>query len=553
MTVRAGGRSALLGVFVVVLSLTAGCTASPAPNIEIGNWAQPAPSTEGTLTLPTPAHLYAAAKSPDRVDVTPTPTATPPGVTSAPSGSGYDRYLTQRVKWGSCTTPSVGTKCAHVLAPLDWQVPDGPAITLTMKRKSATSKLSDATSPDLFVNPGGPGGSAQDYVDEVNTKGLTGFNIVGLDPRGSGESTPVVCGSTSQLDAYFAQNVVPSNDQEKQALIDANRQFAQQCRNNSGALLDHISTIEAVYDFDLVRQLLGDAKFNWLGVSYGTFIGAIYLELYPKNAGRMILDAAVNIVHTSSSDSADNSSGVSQSDGFDLALSKFAAWEVSKGKAASVSSFDKKLTTFIDSLKDKPIKVGNRMLTQSLFVTAVALFMYLGTSGYAQLADGLDQTMNHRDGAMMLAAADSMNGRTNKGYDSMATAFPAIYCKDQGDNGIDAMYKIWLSDAKSAPIFGKYFGPDLQCPVWTVQAAPSIKFSGAGDPPFLVIGGTGDNATPYQYAQSMAKQMPSAILVTRDGVGHGSYSSGSSCIDKIVRDFLNRGTTPKDGVTCQMD
>ncbi|MCL2783306.1 MAG: alpha/beta hydrolase [Propionibacteriaceae bacterium] len=550
--IRRARLAATTCALVLTLTLMAGCSALPLPLPNLGR-VGPFTETGGTTpsTLPVPSRVYDDGNSPDRYDISPPPTATPPGFADPPPGAGYDKYFTQTVNWGSCGSGRKGDQCAHVLAPLDWQNPDGQAITLTMKRKSATTAIADPSSPDLFINPGGPGGSAQDYVDYFDTTGLTGYNIVGLDPRGSGESTPVVCGTTAQIDAYFNLDMAPQDDAGKQALVDGTRTFAQQCRENSGDLLDHISTIEAVYDFDMVRQVLGDEKFNWLGTSYGTFIGAVYLELYPNNAGRMVLDAAVNIVQSNGNST--DPGGISQADGFELALTKFAEWEVSTGRATSVDSFKTKLTDFIESLRDNPIQVGNRTLTQSLFVTGLAMFMYSGTSIYSQLATALKAAIDNRNGYVMLAAADQMNGRTANGYDSLATAFPAISCKDWSDPGIAIMYQMWQSESQSAPIFGTYFGPNLVCSVWTVQSAVQINFSGAGDPPFLVIGGTGDNATPYQYAKSMAKQMPSAILVTRDGVGHGSYSSGSSCIDTIVRDFLVKGTTPTSGTTCKMD
>jgi len=542
----------MAGLTVTALStLLSACAAIPLPLPHVAAFNQYLDSNGKQSLMPVPQSTYDDMTSPDRDTSGPVPQVKPAGFADPPPGAGYDRYLNQTVKWGSCTQQKAGQQCAKILAPLDWTAPDGQAITLAMKRKTATaSQLADPDSPDLFINPGGPGGSAQDYVGYFDTTGLTGYNIIGLDPRGSGESTPVTCGTTAQLDDYFNLDSSPDTDEEKQELIDGTRDFANQCRQRSGALLDHISTIETVYDFDMVRQLLGDQKFNWMGTSYGTYIGAVYLELYPQNAGRMILDAAVSITDGGDDDSAD---GVSQADGFELALNKFAAWEARQGHASSAASFLSKLTKFIEDLDSNPIKVGNRTLTQTLFVTGLATFMYSGTSAYSTLDAALTQAMQNREGTMMLMMADQMNGRTNSGYDSMATAFPAISCKDWADPGIDAMFTYWQQEAKSAPIFGKYFGPGLVCSVWTAAPAAQIEFQGYDDPPFLVIGGTGDNATPYQYAVAMADQMPAAILVTRDGVGHGSYSAGSSCIDKIVRNFLAKGTVPKDGIVCKMD
>jgi pimeloyl-ACP methyl ester carboxylesterase len=96
-------------------------------------------------------------------------------------------------------------------------------------------------------------------------------------------------------------------------------------------------------------------------------------------------------------------------------------------------------------------------------------------------------------------------------------------------------------------------GPGVVCEVWSTEPAPFIKFTGKGAAPLLVVGGTGDNATPYEYAQWMAEELESGILVTRDGVGHGSYDSGSSCVDAIIRDYFARGTLPENGVVCEMD
>ena len=524
---------------VALTALLAAC-ANPDSGGILGIQPRPGAVASGVFSLPVPSHTYTDLKSPDRQTVDFDPNLRAPGVTDPPPGAGYQRYLTQAVQWADCGS---GEQCAQVLAPLDWSDPDGTAITLAMKRRVATTTLADPSSPDLFINPGGPGGSAMDYVDAFNSTGLAGFNIVGMDPRGSGKSTPVVCGTLAQTDAYFDLPMAPANDTEKQELIDGTKQFADQCRQNSGPLLDHISTIETVYDFDMVRQLLGDAKFNWMGTSYGTFIGAVYLELYPQNAGRMILDAAVNITENAS---------VSQSDGFDLALGEYAKWAAGKGYGGQTQqAVMQQITDFTVGLATNPINVNGRQLTQSLFVQGLALFMYSGTQAYASLARVLQATIAG-DGSYMLSAADAMNDRTDTGYGSLATAFPAIACKDEADSGLDGSFAQWQTDEASAPYFGRFMGPDTVCEVWTAKPAPQIEFSGAGDPPFLVIGGTGDNATPYQYAQWMVQQMPAGVLVTRDGVGHGSYDVGSTCIDNIVRAFLANGTVPPNNTTCQM-
>jgi pimeloyl-ACP methyl ester carboxylesterase len=506
-----------------------------------------------------PANLYTAWTAPDRstfsvidVDL--------PGYAAPPAGSGYGRYFDQEVTWIQCG----GYECANVLAPLDWNDPDAQAITLSMKRRPSTQTPALGT---LFINPGGPGGSAKDYVSDYSSTGLEQYDIVGLDPRGSGDSTAVVCGTTAQTDAYFDLDYSPDTDAEKTLLIAGAREFAAQCRAGSGRLLDHISTIEAIYDFDMVRRLLGDEKFNFHGVSYGTYIGSVYAELFPENTGRMILDAAVNIT---------DKEGVSQSDGFELALHKWAQWCAAQnapatgatpspspspapeptGKCslgATEAEVIAALTAFVADLDANPIPVGQRALTQSYAITGLALYFYFGADYYEDMTQVIEYTIATRDGANLLYAADLLNSRDTNSWEPMAFAFPAISCLDGSDEGLDASFAGWKEDAQRAPFFAGFMGPNVTCVVWGTRPAPQIKFSGAGAAPLLVIGGTGDNATPYQYAEWMAEALESAVLVTRDGVGHGSYDAGSSCIDKIVRGYLTDGTVPQDGTVCQMD
>ncbi|MDR0435542.1 MAG: alpha/beta hydrolase [Propionibacteriaceae bacterium] len=527
-----------LAVMLAAMLLLPACAPNP--------YGEPNPTgidttTVDPFTLPTPQHLYNLWPGPDR-QVLPVPDVVVPGYADPPPGSGYTRYLEQQVRWQPCDEQY---ECATVLVPLDWYEPDGQAITIAMKRLPASA---EPRLGSLFINPGGPGGSAQDYVEYFTNDGLEQFDIVGVDPRGSGESTGVVCGTTEQTDAFYELDSSPSNEAERSAVVAGARAFAKQCREGSGALLDHITTIEAVYDFDLIRQLLGDEKFNYLGVSYGTYIGSVYAELYPENAGHLVLDAATNIT---------DRPGVSQSDGFELALQKWIEWYVANSTTHTLGNTANEvlqtLTTWMESLDGNPIPVGDRRLTQSLAVTGLALYFYLGTDVYKTMTDILEYTVSSNDGEYLLYAADLLNGREEDHWDQSGLSFPAIACIDGGDDGINDSWASWNESAERAPFFGRFMGVNMACPVWSTPPAPQIDFSGAGAPPLLVIGGTGDNATPYEYAKWMAEELESAVLVTRDGVGHGSFGAGSSCIDELVVKFLTQGTVPASGIVCAMD
>ncbi len=503
--------------------------------------ASSSPVPPGTHTMPWPDEVYVGAESPDRPGVE-VPGATPPGFVEAPPGSGVDRYLGQQLNWQPCPDkPS--HRCTKFAAPLDWENPDGQAITIAMRLVPAAQESTGY----LFVNPGGPGGSAQDYAAGFDATGLEHYSIVGLDSRGSGESTPVVCGSGPETDEFYNADSTPDDQAERDALVAAQQRFNQQCRDHSGALLDHISTIETVYDYDLARQLLGQQKLDFYGVSYGTFLGAVYAELYPQNAGRLVLDSAVNLIPDSE---------VIQAQGFDLSMRNFAKWcaaERDCGLGDSEDAVVDRVVGFLNGLDAHPLPGDQtRQLTQSLAVTGLILFFYFGSDEYPTLSKVLADTMASGDGGYLLRAADSMNERLPDGtYGGLTYAFPAIRCADSADHGVAAAFDDWLGENSArAPIFGPLFGPDLVCPLWTARPAPQIDFSGTGAPPILIVQNTGDSATPYQNAQIMAEELESAVLVSRDAPGHGAYTAGSACMDTIVRDYLNDGTVPKEGITC---
>lgn len=471
--------------------------------------------------------------SPDRQKLS--SSTIPAGFEAAPAGSGRQRYLDQKITWTACGA----FQCGTVLVPLDWDHPDGQAITLKMKKKPATSKKT-AT---LFVNPGGPGGSGQDMVDSFDSTDFPDHDIIGWDPRGSGESTPVACGTSQQTDAYLALDNSPTTSAAWTTLIDGDKAFAKECRDGSGVLLDHIDTIETARDLDYLRYLVGDKKLDYLGVSYGTYIGSMYAELYPQRTGRMVLDSAVNIT--------DNDT-VTQQMGFDKALTAWADWCVTNscGLGTTRAEVLKAATGVLDQLSAHPLQVQGRELTEGLGLTGLVTYLYMGQDGYQMLTTAI-RAAQAGDGSQLLATADLMNGRDTKGqYGSLTYAFPAIACADASDPGLAGAKKEIAQDEKQAPVLGKYFGADLTCTYWSARPAPQLVLKGKGAAPILVLGATGDPATPYQQAVWMAQQLQSGVLLTWKGAGHSVWELGNACAKGAVRSFVNEGTVPKDGTTC---
>lgn len=512
-------------VAALVALVVAGCGSAPAPAASAG-----------------PGGIRISAVPGVAVDRPSFPAASPAvnGLVAGLPGGDLKPYLAQRPAWQPCADD---TQCARVLAPLDYAKPAAAAVTLALRVKRATRKPFLGA---LFINPGGPGGSGKELVDSFETTGLEQYDVVGWDPRGTGDSTPVRCLTDAQTDAYFNVDTSPDDATERDALIAASYAFGRSCWERNGDLLNHIGTVDTVRDLDLLRQVLDDRKLNFFGYSYGTQIGATYAELFGQNTGRLVLDAAVNITDDDS---------VIQAQGFDLALGNFAAWcaASSCGLGSSKAEVLASVTGLFDRLDATPLPVGARMLTQSQAVTGVAMALYGGKAAWSPLAVIVRRAING-DGSNLLAAADQLNSRDQSGhYGVMPYAFPAISCLDTKEEGVLDADRVWAQDQRKAPIFGKYFGPQYLCPLWPARPSLSLALhlTGSAAQPLVVIGATGDNATPIQYARSMADQLASAVLVTYDGEGHGSYGGKSSCVDQLVVSYLARGKLPKDGTVCR--
>lgn len=448
----------------------------------------------------------------------------------------YEAYATQTIDWTTCGEHV----CGAVLAPLDWDDPSGPAVRIALTRVAG---VGEGRQP-LFVNPGGPGMGGIGMAQSMQGR-WRNYDLIGWDPRGTGESTHVVCGSGEQTDAWLNLDSSPDDDAEDETLRSAAAEFARQCRDGSGALLDHLSTIDVARDLDLLRHLLGSDTLNYFGVSYGTFIGATYAQLFPHSVGRMVLDAAVDIT---------GDREVPQSAGFERALDNFIEWCADStlcqlGDDRAVIKED--ISTLLEGLEFFPIQVGDRQLTQSYAAIGLALFLYGDDTAYRTLASILDEAMDG-DGEKLLLAADLYYGRADDGtYETGVYAFPAILCADRPDGGPERVRQEWRDTFDEAPTIAPNLGMGYDCQFWTADSAPQLKLTAPGAPPILVVGTIGDSATPYEQAVSMAEQLESGVLLTFDGSGHGAVSGDNECIAKAVDRYLDEGDPPEDGKTCR--
>lgn len=468
----------------------------------------------------------------------PVPDVRPAGFAEPPAGAGLARYADQPVTWKACAEKVV---CARVLVPLDYAEPDGTAITLFLAKRPATAPTRLGT---LFVNPGGPGGSGANFAAGFEAPGLTGYDVVGWDPRGVGRSTPVTCFGPAELDRYNSVDSSPDDDREELTLLNADRAFAESCLQRSGPLLQHISTAETVRDLDLLRGLVGSTKLDYLGFSYGTAIGSLYAQLYPDRVGRMVLDGAVDPT---------NDKLVSQVAGFERALDHFATWCAQQrcDLGSTPSAVLDQLTAVLRDLDERPLPAtGKRELSQQQGVQAVFDGLYGGRESWGPLASALAAAARG-DSGPLLKAADTANGRRKDGtYGQLEYAFPAVRCLDSQRVSVVKAEREYAADKTAAPLLGPLGGPDFICTQWPVASAPPPpKVVARGAPPIVVVGTTGDPATPYEWAQAMAGQLDSGVLVTYEGEGHTAYDR-SDCVRGLVDRYLSAGVVPPDGVRC---
>ena len=485
-----------------------------------------------------------------------------------------DQFYSQPLNWRQCEVSEITSngvaaprdidkyQCASLTAPLDWENLDGNQITLAL----AIHRADQSEGKALFFNLGGPGGAAvSSIVSQVNSSlgnGLVGaFDIVALDPRGVGASTPVRCLSDEDRDKQAAgtggdkdPNATPAQliEQAKKDSAD----LAKGCQDLSGNLYKHVDTVNAAKDFDMVRALLGQDKFNYLGYSYGTFLGATYAGLFPTNVGRMVLDGAVDPAVQG------DDLAAMQMRGFEASLRHWVE-DCQAGRncplTGDADAGMRKMKAFFDSLENSPLETSdaNRPLTRNLAMSAVIGLLY-STETYSILTQAMTSALNSNDGSMLLFVADLLNERNKDGsYASNSMdAIVAINSLDYSPVGnADQWTKGYETLKSELLVFGEEAGfTSAGLEGWPTSHAKRQPISAEGAPPIMVVGTTHDPATPYVMSQNLAKELSSGVLVTWEGWNHTAYSkSGSKCVATAVEGYFLRNVVPTTDVQCGAD
>ncbi|MFG3440725.1 alpha/beta hydrolase [Nonomuraea sp. NPDC047897] len=462
------------------------------------------------------------------------------------------------ISWGPCTDirrpdgqPPVqqdpNVRCAKLAVPLDYANPEVGTIQLALIKVAATDPAQRLGS--LVFNFGGPGGSGVDTLDQAAKSFATlrtRYDLVSFDPRGVERSAGVRCGTGADMDRWLALNTLPANRRTRAAGTAANREFARLCQRDSGRVLPYVGTVNAARDMDLLRTALGDAKLNYLGMSYGTHLGAVYATMFPKNVGRMVLDAPLDPTVTF------RERTLAQTRGFQDAYRTFLRWCVKEGceigKTAQAANAN--VDRLMNRLVKKPLPVTGRQLTQGLASTGVAAALYSELS-WPFLEKALSQAIKGR-GETLMYLADAYTGRNPDGtYTTQMSSFPAITCVDTAERPDEAHLEgTWQAALRISPLFGSEGSGGL-CSIWPARGSNEAKeVDASGSAPIVVVGGKGDPATPYQWAPRLTRQLKTATLVTYEGEGHGAYGTGSPCIRRAVDGYLLNGKVPGRNVSC---
>ena len=539
---------ALAGVLVA----TVACSSDPEPRIVTSETIAPTESTE-VFGEPEPAPdmtegagVDDAPEDPsDAVEAAPTTTLEPADGPCGPDGYGVPRGGT--IDWEAWDTQ---IETAMVSAPIDYDDPSGEQLKIYVARRLADDP--DHRIGSLLINPGGPGFGGSDfafYADQIfDARLLQCFDIVGWDPRGTGFSEPYI-DCIDDYDPYFAEiDITPDNDSERRDLVAKSQEFADRCIEENDAIALHVGTNSSARDIDLLREALGEDRTSYFGFSYGSELGATWATLFPSTVRAAVLDGA------SDPDADSLESSVQQLTGFETSLETFldqcsvdpgCAFH-SEGRAAE--EFDA-LMASLDA-DPVPTRPGRPQANLAVAINGVIQAMY--SEGYwPRLARALASARSG-DGSGLLELHDSYYQRYPDGtYGNELEAFQTISCADT-----DERRTVAEEDA-SVPVFrevaprlvpdgstGGYF-----CTFFPIAGDPRIDITGDGAGPIVVIGTTGDPATPLASTRAMADSHEDGRLVVVEAEQHTGYGV-NDCVVDLVSDYLVDRVIPDDDTEC---
>ncbi|WP_282852523.1 alpha/beta hydrolase [Gulosibacter sediminis] len=492
------------------------------------------------------------------------------GIPESVAPGGEDFYE-QGIEWGECPEEYAAVddtaECAYVDAPLNWAEPgsDDP-IELALVKLPATSGNSQGA---LFTNPGGPGAGGVDFVaqsgDYMFSSDLReNFDIVGWDPRGVGYSSAVYCVDDAGMDDYLygvPDGYADMTEDELLAYQQAKAAaFGDSCYENTGPLLEYVDTKSTVQDLDMLRYVVGEGSaLNYFGFSYGTDIGAQYIDMFPEQVGRVVLDGATDPTVPMFDVILDQQEKFSDSIRAYLEDCLTSA-ECPFDQAGGVDGAIDEISDIMNDVDETtPRAADGRVFTSSVIYQAIVAGMYDETS-WQYVTQAFVQWERNKDSSIFFSLTDSYNGRDPSGtyYSNQEEAFTAINCLDYPLVTDKATIKAFNQKLQDVTLFqapmteAQLEVGDVTCENWPVQSRVTEQepVVGAGAAPVLVVATTNDPATPLKWAEAVAEQLESASLLVYEGEGHIAYDEGSECVIGTVDDYLITGNLPEGDINC---
>ena len=493
------------------------------------------------------------------------------GSTGASVPKGLESFYRQNLVWTDCPDGATGTafQCATVTVPLDYDHPQGKTITVALKKLPSTSPSPRGS---VFLNPGGPGGSGISLINAqaglYKTGGLSGvlanYDVIGFDPRGIGQSTPITCWSPEDVQAIVdgrAEAPTQLTPGSAGDIVAKGSRDAATCQKYTEVpeILDHMDTRSVARDMDVMRALVGDQDLNYLGYSYGTYLGAVYTELFPDNVGRVVLDSAM--------DPTLSRQGSFEGDAAAEEQTLRTYIESQQGQAGfplngPTDEAVTRLATFLDGPDANPLTVsdGADSLNRAEATNAIKELVVASPDKWPLLNEGLAQAMNAHDGTALMKNAGFLPGEGGPTateaqiVEHLQTVygFAANRCLDFPDTGNQASWDAALASyRRDYPVFHTLLPQhDAYCHGWghTSKTKP-VDVDVDATNPVLVIGILHDPTTPYPWSKALVSRLRNSHLLSVDMYSHGA-TGPNSCTTAKVNDYFVKGTLPLDGEVC---
>ena len=468
-------------------------------------------------------------------------------------------FQSQRLNWKTCYEDF---KCAELLVPIDYTDFATGTFKLALLRYRVKDQQNRLGS--IVVNPGGPGGSGVDYAASADytfsPEVLKRYDIVGFDPRGVSRSAPIHCLTDAETDASYAADSKPDNAEELAAMVQDAKDFVEKCEKNT-KYLTHYSSAETARDMDILRAALGDQKLNYVGKSYGTYLGTLYAQFFPDKVGRMVLDGAIdpNVPVAEQN--------LTQAIGFEGALYAFIddcqslpVCPLPKSDDAAKEELTKLFTSAATNPLPQKNSRDNRLVTESLMVLGAASALYDNLAGWPQLRKAIEEAQQGY-GDTFIKLADIYSDRQSNGkyLTNQTDSGAVIDCLDWRNSRTDEqLQQDALLYKEKAPVLGPYLAyTGLTCQFFPEPKQDSLTrttntIKEINTTPILIIGTKRDPATPYEWAVGLSKIIRSSILITLDADGHTGQGRGSECVDKAFDSYLISGKTPQGNLSCTL-